>query len=110
VQFNASAISYTFSGPRAGDSAFAQAFGGANLQTWRIFNTEDLVPTVPPAAVVMVQPNMGMQSTSPITHVLPLFIKMFPAGYEHIGYPIAITFHRDTIADNHNLTTTYQAL
>jgi len=26
-----------------------------------------------------------------------------PLGYQHIGYPVAATFHRDTVADNHSL-------
>ncbi|MBW0001531.1 MAG: lipase family protein [Verrucomicrobia bacterium] len=36
---------YTFSGPRVGDSTFAAKFRELGLAAWRIFNTEDLVPT-----------------------------------------------------------------
>jgi hypothetical protein len=39
--------SYTFSGPRTGDTNFSHAYNASGLQTWRIFNTEDIVPAVP---------------------------------------------------------------
>ena len=60
--FGVKPISYTFSGPRAGDSKFAAAVEAAGLQTWRMFNTDDIVPTVPPAAVQFATPNMGMSA------------------------------------------------
>jgi hypothetical protein len=95
-------ISYTFCGPRAGDSAFAAAFVTAALTTWRMFNTEDIVPTVPPAAVELTTPNMGMQGFTLASQGLIQFVHLSPIGYQHIGYPIGATFHADTIADNHN--------
>lgn len=103
-------IAYTFSGPRAGDPGFASAYAAAGLPTWRIFNTEDLVPTVPAAAV-----KLGAQITNPFSVslsslVIPQFTKIFPIGYAHLGYPIPVTFHKDTLADNHNLTNTFNAL
>jgi triacylglycerol lipase len=102
AQFNAQPVSYTFSGPRAGDPGFASAFVKAGLTTWRMYNTEDVVPTVPPAAVVITTPNMGMQGFSPVGQALIQFVHLSPIGYQHIGYPIAATFHADTVADNHN--------
>jgi triacylglycerol lipase len=104
AQFGVQATSYTFSGPRAGDAQFAAACEAAQLRTWRIFNTEDIVPTVPPAAVVLTDPNMGMHGFSAFTQALTAFVKLSPAGYQHVGYPIAATFHHDTVADNHSLT------
>jgi triacylglycerol lipase len=95
-------ISYTFCGPRAGDKQFAAAFDAARLETWRIFNTEDIVPTVPPAAVKLLDPNLGIPGLS-VTPSLTAFVKLSPAGYQHIGYPIAATFHRDTVGENHSL-------
>ncbi len=101
--FGVKPISYTFSGPRAGDSHFAAAMQAAGLQTWRIFNTDDIVPTVPPAAVQFATPNMGMSGLTPLTQALSSFVKLSTIGYEHIGYPIATTFHYDVVADNHSL-------
>ena len=103
AQFEVTPISYTFSGPRAGDPVFADAFAAAALPTWRVFNTEDIVPTVPPAAVKVATPNMGMNSMSLMTQALSKFVLLSPTGYQHIGYPVAATFHRDVVADNHSL-------
>lgn len=98
-----SPVSYTFCGPRAGDPEFAKAFVTARLTTWRIFNTEDIVPTVPPAAVLITEPNMGMHGMSPLTQAISTFVQTGVIGYQHIGYPIAATFHEDTVAGNHNV-------
>ena len=103
AEFGIKPISYTFSGPRAGDSAFAASVKAAGLETWRMFNTDDIVPTVPPAAVQFAFPNMGMTSLSPLTNALSSFVKLSTIGYEHIGYPIAATFHYDVVADNHSM-------
>ena len=89
AEFGVTPISYTFSGPRAGDSIFANAAQDAGMVTWRIFNTEDIVPTVPPAAVQMATPNMGMHGITPLTQALSTFVKLNTVGYEHIGHPIA---------------------
>ena len=102
AQFAAQPISYTFCGPRAGDPGFAAAFVNAGLTTWRMYNTEDIVPTVPPAAVEITTPNMGMQGLSLVSQSLIKFVQLSPIGYQHIGYPVAATFHADTVADNHN--------
>jgi hypothetical protein len=102
AQFPAQPTSYTFSGPRAGDPDFAAAFVTAGLTTWRMFNTEDIVPTVPPAAVEITTPNMGMQGISLVSQSLIKLVQLSPIGYQHVNYPIAATFHADTVADNHN--------
>jgi triacylglycerol lipase len=89
-------ISYTFAGPRTGDPAFAQAYEGADLQTWRIFNTEDIAPTVP------ISTNQ-LGNTSQTSIFLNLLIRGLPAGFSHIGYPVAVTFDQGKVDDNHNL-------
>jgi len=96
IQFKIKATTYTMSGPRAGDSAFVQAHDEADLVTWRIFNTEDIVPTVPPAAV-----SVGAMNLGPMAWFLKALVGK---GFEHTGYPIAVTFHYDTLSDNHSLT------
>ena len=102
-EFGVKPITYTFSGPRAGDSVFGAAMQGAGLETWRMFNTEDIVPTVPPAAVQMATPNMGMHGMTLLTQALTSFVKLTTVGYQHVGHPIAVTFHRDVVADNHDM-------
>ncbi len=106
----ANSVAYTFCSPRAGDPAFATAYAAANLRTWRIFNTEDVVPTVPPAAVEFETPSAGVHSFAGIGQEFIKFIKLSPAGYQHVGYPVAATFHKDTLAGNHNLNSLYQEL
>ncbi|MBE7156816.1 MAG: lipase family protein [Rhodospirillales bacterium] len=101
--FGVRPVSYTFSGPRAGDSVFAAKSQAAGLQTWRIFNTEDIVPTVPPAAVQMATQNMGMHGMTPLTQALSSLVKLTTIGYQHVGHPVAATFHYDVVADNHSM-------
>lgn len=101
--FGIKPVTYTFSGPRAGDSVFAAAMQEKGLETWRVFNTEDIVPTVPPAAVQMATPNMGMHGMSLLTQALSSFVKLTTVGYQHVGHPIAVTFHHDVVADNHDM-------
>ena len=103
AQYGVQPISYTFCGPRAGDPQFADVFKAAELQTWRIINTEDIVPTVPPAAVELSEPNLGMQAITKLNQAVTSLVQLSTVGYQHIGYPIAVTFHRDDIADNHSL-------
>lgn len=103
AQFSVKPTCYTFSGPRAGDAGFAAAFANAQLVSWRIFNTEDLVPTVPPAAVEVSTPNMGMNGFTALTHALSTFVQLHAVGYQHVGYPVGVTFHKDTVADNHSM-------
>src|SRR5262245_6926679 len=80
AQFGAKPVSYTFCGPRAGDPQFVAAFETANLLTWRIFNTEDIVPTVPPAAVQLATPSMGMHGMTAMTQSLIKFVQLSPVG------------------------------
>ena len=103
AEFGVKPVTYTFSGPRAGDATFAATMKAVGLETWRIFNTEDIVPTVPPAAVQMATPNMGMSILTPMTQALSSFVKLASIGYQHVGHPIAATFHYDVVADNHNM-------
>jgi hypothetical protein len=104
AQFTAvSPVSYTFCGPRTGDADFAAAYVNAKLPIWRVVNTEDIVPTVPPAAVEFATPNAGVHGLSVIGRELIRLIQMSPAGYQHVGYPLAVTFHADTISGNHSL-------
>jgi triacylglycerol lipase len=111
IQLGVAPISYTFSGPRTGDPLFAAAYAKAQIETWRVFNTEDIVPTVPLAAVELTPSKIGLTTNSQIEIVLQYLVKLIPSGvFQHIGNPVAVTFQRGDIADNHNLTNTYNAL
>lgn len=72
---------YTFGSPRAGNIEFANYFNTSldlvsKLKTnMRVFNTEDLVPTVPVPA--------------PIIH------------YEHVGTPVPFTYSDGKVVENH---------
>jgi hypothetical protein len=100
---NVNPISYTFSGPRTGDPGFAQAFITQGLQTWRIVNTEDIVPVVP------ISSNQ-LGNTSPTSIFLNVLIHGLPAGFSHIGYPVAVTFDQGKVDDNHNLDNLWATL
>jgi hypothetical protein len=98
VELTVKPVSYTFCGPRTGDPAFAAAHLQAGLITWRIFNTEDVVPTLPMAAV-----ELGAGKAN-------LISKIFGSGYEHIGHPIAVTTWHADLGGNHDVTNVSGAL
>ncbi|MFY9986539.1 MAG: lipase family protein [Chthoniobacterales bacterium] len=103
ASLNVDPVSYTFSGPRTGDPAFAQAFIDQGLQTWRIVNTEDIVPIVP------ISSNQ-LGNTSPTSIFLNVLIHGLPAGFSHIGYPVSVTFDQGRVDDNHNLDNLWATL
>jgi triacylglycerol lipase len=70
-------ITFTFNSPRAFDAVAAAAVTG--LMIYRIFNTEDIVPSVPLAA-----PLIGPQ-------------------YIHVGESVALTYNTGNIDQNHSL-------
>jgi len=114
IQQGVSPTSYTFAGPRTGDPAFAAAFQNAGLQTWRIFNTEDIVPTLPLSTTDLDPVSLGLNES-----ISELLIKTYLLHanavrggwlYEHLTVPIATTFQKGDIADNHNCTNLYNAL
>ena len=94
---------YTFSGPRTGDAAFANAYVRSTLQTWRIFNTEDIVPTLPFST-------NQIGNSSPTSIFLNVVIKGLAAGFSHIGYPVGVTFDEGKVDDNHNLDNLWATL
>lgn len=84
---------YTFSSPRVVDPDFVRAHNAAGLRTWRIFNTEDLVPTLPLAAV-----DVGSSMPN-------LLNRVFGNGFQHVGYPIGITSWHADLVSNHAVGT-----
>jgi triacylglycerol lipase len=114
IQQGISPISYTLAGPRTGDPAFAAAFDQAGLKTWRIFNTEDIVPTLPLSTTELEALSLGLnESMSEL--LLKAVLQHADAvrggwSYMHLTVPIAVTFQKGTIANNHNCTNLYNAL
>lgn len=75
-------VHYNFASPRVGDVAFAQAMNGGAVPTFRVVNTEDLVPDVPP-------PLLGS------------------TVYQHIGTPVDFTAEYLTTDGNHSMADCY---
>lgn len=69
-------IIYSYASPSVGNRIFTERYNYLNSPTWRIFNTSDIVPTVPPGV-------------------------FFGYIYEHVGNPVAFTLSLNTILDNH---------
>ena len=71
-------IVYSFAGPRAGDPIFAALYDGAIKNSWRVVNTYDEAPKVPPEITVVIGP-------------APDFKQEF-FFYEHVDGEYDITF------------------
>ncbi|MEG3436062.1 lipase family protein [Pannus brasiliensis CCIBt3594] len=109
---------YTIASPRVGDETFAEIFKNPRvpLRSYRVFNSEDLVPSVPfPTTSILDEESLRGMSPSSRARFLGLraFLETLTGGqsdkkYEHIGIPIAFTTQTGTIAGNHNLTKTYR--
>lgn len=78
-------VHYNFGSPRVGDPAFAAAMNtSTSIPTYRVVNTEDLVPMAPP----------------------PLSLSG-PMLYEHIGTPVDFTANYGSATANHSMANTY---
>jgi hypothetical protein len=107
-------ILYTFASPRVGDPKFADHF--ANLECFRVANSENIVTTVPPATGQLIGEEMLMEMNdkqkntaksigliaSHFTHNLSVQVD------EHIEEPIYFTAQRGAISLNHNMFKTYR--
>lgn len=83
----ASYVHYNFASPRTGDPTFSAALNGlAKVPTFRIVNTEDVVPDVPLAV------------TSDIVRT---------CYYKHVGTPVDFTAEYDSIGGNHSMLSSY---
>jgi triacylglycerol lipase len=103
-------VLYTFSGPRVGDATFAAKFKAQGLAAWRIFNTEDIVPTLPLSTLEGNPESVLGLLESKVELLLKLILKETTFVFQHVDEPIAVTYQRNTIPDNHNLTYLYQFL
>lgn len=84
---SASIVHYNFASPRVGDETFAAALDAlARIPTYRIVNTEDLVPDVPLAV------------TSDVVDTY---------YYKHVGTPVDFTAQYRSIGNNHSMLNSY---
>jgi triacylglycerol lipase len=75
-------LHYNLASPRVGDPTFATAMNSGPVPTFRIVNTEDIVPDAPPSVVGSIL-------------------------YQHIGTPVDFTAQYGTLGDNHSLLISY---
>lgn len=99
---------YTFASPRVGDSSFASACN-QRLKSYRIANSEDLVPGLPPATLRVIGDEMN-----PSTHVehTRKVLASLTGGvsddiFEHVGVSVVFTAQLGEISSNHNMGFTY---
>ena len=76
-------LHHNFASPRVGDPQFASMMNNNGVPTFRIVNTEDVIPDAP-------------------TSILGSYV------YKHIGTPIDFTAQYDTLGDNHSLDIAYE--
>jgi len=111
TNFKSTVELYTFASPRTGNIEFATEFSSRKIDSWRIFNTEDIVPYLPFATLDLNTKAFGFQNLGEklVANILgkvfnlPESIMGSDLTFQHIGIPIAITFQLGNIPDNHNL-------
>ncbi|MCX5953872.1 MAG: lipase family protein [Cyanobacteria bacterium] len=99
---------YTFASPRVGNPQFARSCN-KKLSAFRIANSEDLVPGLPPATLKVIGDEM-----SPAKHVETVrkALAVVTGGvsddvFEHVGTPVYFTTQLGEISSNHNMGHTY---
>ena len=126
---------YTFASPRVGDPTFAAHF--TNLECFRIANSEDIVPAVPPATSKligedMLKPELRNQISDDEASDEEMLNRLSPGRfetakslrqletrfltntvprkqlYQHIGVPLYFTHQRGSVSYNHNMVETYR--
>lgn len=99
---------YTFASPRVGDSQFAKACE-QRLQAFRIANSEDVVPGIPPATLRVVGEEMkpGPHVEAVRTALAALTGGVSNEVFEHVGTPVVFTLQLGEISSNHNMGHTY---
>jgi hypothetical protein len=122
--YNDSLAICTFAAPRVGDSAFKTVFQDINAV--RYVNSEDIVPTVPPATSKLLGADMnltpeGLKSykssgISSITSIYQATAGSVQTGlgkdeqtpFTHVGEQRVFTLSQDSISFNHNHQVTYR--
>ncbi len=123
-QYSANLAICTFAAPRVGDNAFKSVFNDTNV--FRYVNTEDVVPTVPPATSRLLGADMnltpeGLRSykSDGISSIADIYQatagsvqrgqgKVEQKPFTHVGEQRAFTLTQDSISFNHNHQETYR--
>jgi triacylglycerol lipase len=101
VRINGIAVGlYNFASPRTGDQAFAAQFNSEVTPAIRVVNSEDIVTTIPLATTKLSGASLGLLLDELLRHAGSL-------DYQHVGDAATFTLNRGSIADNHNMRTTY---
>lgn len=82
VSANLPVLHYNFASPRVGDPQYAYAMNNNGVPTYRVVNTEDIVPDAPPAVIG-------------------------PTLYKHVGIPVDFTAQYGSYDGNHSLANAY---
>lgn len=114
----------TFAAPRVGDNAFKSVFN--DISVFRYVNTEDIVPTVPPATGRLLGADMnltpeGLRSykSDGISSIAAIYQatagsvqhgqgKIEQKPFTHVGEQRTFTLTQDSISFNHNHEETYR--
>ncbi|MGK7931239.1 MAG: lipase family protein [Microcystaceae cyanobacterium] len=99
----------TMAQPRVGDENFAQFFQNTEmLETYRIVNSEDIVPVLPPASFVL-----AIAENIPLIGQLLKFIQdklSRTTNFEHNGLPYYFSKQKGNLIDNHTIPIYKEAL
>ncbi|WP_228036039.1 hypothetical protein [Microcystis sp. LEGE 00066] len=106
---------YSFASPRVGNDAFEQNLKEkTNVKCYRLANSEDSVPNVPPSSLIvngleMPKENIAISFIKQIGDKLVNFItgNIRNQPFTHIGIPIIFTCNTGRISSNHNMNATY---
>lgn len=114
----------TFGAPRVGDNAFKSVF--KDIGVYRYVNTEDIVPTVPPATSRLTGEDMkltpeGLRSykADGVSSIAGIYLatagsvqhgqgKAEQKPFTHVGEQRSFTLTQDSISFNHNHQVTYR--
>jgi len=124
-------ILYTYASPRVGDTTFAAHF--KELEHYRIANSEDLVPAVPPSTGKLMGPEMygkpisskdvSAKCIAPKSKPTPSMVKnkdslgklagtfrrnLSEQIYQHSGEPLYFTEQKGFLSTNHNMFDIYR--
>ncbi|WP_195576515.1 lipase family protein [Paenibacillus sp. 1001270B_150601_E10] len=84
-------VVYTFGAPRVGNPSFAEAYGKRIKQSYRVINPFDVVPLVPPTVLQLPRSERSYY-------------------YLHVSEAVSLPFQNGSIANNHVISSYYQAL
>ena len=99
---------YTFASPRVGNTEFTRHFRLRVNTSFRIANTEDIVPTLPTATLRLRRHSLSVRSQVLYNKVKNLIAHERDLNcYEHLGSPAIFTFQAGNLTSNHSMSGVY---